>query len=137
MKTAGKATKTAAGKTQTTKAETTKAAASKAQTTKTETTKAQTTKVEPLGAPPNGSSSAVISMGGFIGMMLLFAIPIVGWLICIIMAIVSSNANRRNFARATLVFLLIGLVFSVVMFFLYRFLWGIVGGFMLPFLTLQ
>jgi hypothetical protein len=81
-------------------------------------------------APPQSSPYAVISMGGYIGYMFLFAIPMVGWIICIIMAFVSTNQNLRNFARATLVFLIIGLVFSVIMFFLSKWAWGIVGGYM-------
>jgi hypothetical protein len=82
------------------------------------------------GAPSKSSPYAVISMGGYIGYMLLFAIPMVGWVICIIMAFVSTNKNLCNFARATLVFLLIGLVLSITMFFLSKWAWGIMGGYM-------
>jgi hypothetical protein len=71
-------------------------------------------------------SGAVIGTGGFIGMMLLFSIPIIGWLACVIMAFVPKNKNRRNFARAMLVFLVIGLVLAVLCYFVFTWVWEIV-----------
>jgi hypothetical protein len=56
-------------------------------------------------------------------MMLLFSIPVVGWLACIVMAFVSKNGNRRNFAKAMLVFLIIGAVLAVMCFFLFKWVW--------------
>ncbi len=67
-------------------------------------------------APPKGSKYAVIGTGAYIGTMFLFCIPIVGWLACVIMAFSSKNLNRRNYARAMLVFLIIGAVLSVALY---------------------
>jgi lipopolysaccharide export LptBFGC system permease protein LptF len=45
----------------------------------------------------------------------------VGWLACIIMAFAAGN--RRSFARATLVFLIIGLILAVALYFLFGWVW--------------
>ena len=42
--------------------------------------------------------------------MFLFSLPILGWLICLIMAFVSKNKNIKHFARAMLIWLIIALV---------------------------
>jgi hypothetical protein len=73
--------------------------------------------------PPKGSKYAPIGTGGYIGMMILFAIPVIGWLACIITAFASGNRNRRNYARAALVFLIIGIVISVALYFLFGWAW--------------
>ncbi len=67
--------------------------------------------------PPKGSKYALMSTGAFFGLMLLFSIPIVGWVACIIMAFAGTGQNRKNFARAMLIFLLIGIALSVVVYF--------------------
>ena len=76
------------------------------------------------GEPAKGSPYAVMSTGAYIGFSILFCLPLVGWLICVIMAFVSKNLNRRNYARALLIFMLIGLVVGVVLsvtsYFLFR-----------------
>jgi hypothetical protein len=58
--------------------------------------------------------------------MILFAIPLIGWLACIVTAFAAKNRNRRNFARATLVFLIVGVVLSIALFFLFGWLWSLV-----------
>ena len=68
----------------------------------------------PSAKPPSGSSYAVMSTGGFVLASLLMCIPFIGLLICIIWAFVScSNENRRNFARACLILMIIGIVLSL------------------------
>jgi hypothetical protein len=57
--------------------------------------------------------------GSYIGHSILFAIPIIGWLICIIMAFAAGNLNKRNYARAVLIFLIIGIVLSVAAYFVF------------------
>jgi hypothetical protein len=79
--------------------------------------------------PPPGGKYSVIGTGGFIVMMILFAIPVVGWLGCIIMAFAAKNRNRRSFARAMLVFLILGLVISVALYFLLGWVWDTVLGY--------
>ena len=41
-----------------------------------------------------------ISMWGYFGYQILFALPFVGWLLVIIFAFASPNVNVRNFARS-------------------------------------
>jgi heme/copper-type cytochrome/quinol oxidase subunit 2 len=50
-------------------------------------------------------------------MMILFGIPVIGWLVCIIMAFAAKNRNRRNYARAALILTLIGIAISVALYF--------------------
>jgi len=67
--------------------------------------------------PLYGSPYAVMSVGGFVGAGLIMAIPVIGWLICVIWACGGCrNHNRRNYARAYLIFLVI---FAVISFLLY------------------
>ena len=69
------------------------------------------------GKPPSGSSYAVMSVGGYVLASILMSLPFVGLLICIIWAFVScNNQNKRNFARAYLVLMLIGIGFSLLIF---------------------
>jgi hypothetical protein len=70
--------------------------------------------------PPKGSKYAVIGTGGYIGTMILFAIPVIGWLVCIITAFAGKNMNRRNFARAMLILLIIGIIIGVALYFVFN-----------------
>lgn len=76
-------------------------------------------------APAKGSRYEAITMGGYIGIMLLMCIPIVGQILTIIWACGGCRKiNKRNLARAMLVFLVISLVLGVVFYFVGRALWG-------------
>lgn len=55
-------------------------------------------------------TTKVVGMGAYFGMILLFSIPIVGLIACLIMAFAPKNKNIKNFSRAMLVWLLIGIV---------------------------
>lgn len=66
--------------------------------------------------PPQSSRYAVLGIGGFIGNMLLFAIPVVGWIICIVWACGGCrNENRKNHARAALILGLIGIALAIIL----------------------
>lgn len=87
----------------------------------------------PQEAPPRGSVAPVdalpagrgiVGTGWFFGMMLLFAIPVVGWLVCLITAFAAKNESKKHFARAMLIWLVIGLVLAVVGYFVFRWLGG-------------
>lgn len=52
----------------------------------------------------------ISSVMSYFGLMLLFAIPVVGWIACIIMAFTLKNKNTRNFARAALIFIVVCLL---------------------------
>ena len=76
-------------------------------------------------APPRGSRYAVMSTGSYFGTILLFALPVIGWILCIIFACGGTkNLNKRNLARANLIFFLIALILSVILFFVFRALGG-------------
>ena len=71
-------------------------------------------------APPSGSCYAVMSVASYIGHSILFSLPAIGWIICLAMAFIPKNLNKRNFARAMLIFMIIGCVISIVLFFVFR-----------------
>lgn len=77
----------------------------------------------PAEAPPTGRNG-IVGTGWFFGMMLLFAIPVIGWLVCLITAFASKNESKKHFARAMLIWLIIGLVLAVVGYFVFRWLGG-------------
>ena len=74
---------------------------------------------------PKGGRYGVVGTGAFFGLMLLFAIPVVGWIACIVMAFASKNKNIRHFARAMLIWLIIAAVLCAAMYFLFAWLGNI------------
>ena len=59
-----------------------------------------------------------ISMWGYFGLQILFALPVVGWIFAIVLSFASPNVNIRNFARSyfcglILVLLLLGILVAV------------------------
>ncbi len=66
--------------------------------------------------PAAGSKYEPISTGGYIGIMLLMCIPVIGIVIAIIWALGGCRkVNKRNLARAALVMMAIGLVISLIL----------------------
>lgn len=51
-----------------------------------------------------------IGMWGYFGYQFLFAIPVVGWVLCISFAFMARNHNLRNFARSQFCYLIIYIV---------------------------
>ena len=104
----------------------TKAPADPATATTETVTEAKDTKVEPsvVHTPPAQSyqaqqtytqpatdpTSKVVGTGAYFGLMLLFAIPIIGFIACIIMAFAPKNKNIKHFARAMLIWTVIAVV---------------------------
>jgi hypothetical protein len=87
------------------------------------------------GEPPAGSPYAVLSTGGFVGSIILMNIPVIGWLICIIWACGGcKNRNRRNFARANLIFLAIAAFIALIGFLLVDWLIGLVVNYFVQFI---
>lgn len=65
-----------------------------------------------------------ISTGGYIGIMLLMCIPVIGQILTIVWACGGCRkVNKRNFARAMLVFLIISIVLCGILYFTGRMLW--------------
>lgn len=50
------------------------------------------------------------SVMSYFGLMLLFSIPVVGLIACIVMSFALKNKNTRNFARAALIFIVVCLL---------------------------
>ena len=55
-----------------------------------------------------------LSAWGYIGYNLLFAIPLVGVICMIVFALDSSYIARRNYARSFLIWMLIGILLSII-----------------------
>ena len=71
----------------------------------------------------------IVSVGLYFGMMFLFSIPIIGWLICLIVAFVPKRQSLKNYARATLIWLIIGLGLAALGFAIFSMLGNVVNGF--------
>ena len=67
----------------------------------------------PAVPPPEGQY-AVVSVLGWLGTLIVFAIPIVGQIFCILWAFGNGNHNRRNLSRACLILAIAGIVLGVV-----------------------
>ncbi len=66
-------------------------------------------------APMQDNTNKVVGTGLYIGLMLLFALPLIGFIACIIMAFTAKNKNIKNYARATLIWMIIALVLSIIL----------------------
>ena len=62
--------------------------------------------------PPKGSKYEPITTGGYIGIMLLMCIPIVGQILMIIWAFAARKVNKRSLARASLIMMVVMLIIS-------------------------
>ncbi len=85
----------------------------------------------PQPAPQTQEASpaeAVVGTGTFFGLQFLFGIPILGWIACLFMALTAGNKNVRNYARAALIWLLIGAVLAVGLYFLVQWAFEAVSG---------
>ena len=108
----------------------TKAPADPATATTETVTEAKDTKVDPpvVHTPPAQSyqaqqtytqpapdpTSKVVGTGAYFGLMLLFAIPIIGQIACLIMAFAPKNKNIKHFARAQLIWMVIGIIIAAL-----------------------
>ena len=66
--------------------------------------------------PPKGSRYELISIGGWVGILLLVAIPVVGPILTLVWALGGCRKQqKRNFARASVIVFLISLVLSAAL----------------------
>ena len=75
---------------------------------------------QPVSQSSVEPESKTVSTAGYFWMILLFALPVIGWLACIIMAFAHKNKNIRHFARAILLWLVIGAVLAGILAFAAR-----------------
>lgn len=61
-------------------------------------------------SPEDYAQNAVVTTGAFFGLNLLFSLPAIGWIICLIMAFAPKNKNIKNFARSKLIWIAIGII---------------------------
>lgn len=64
--------------------------------------------------PKKGSKYAPVGTFGYIGRIILFFIPVIGWIAALIMSFGKGNINGRNFSRAILVLTCVGIVIVAV-----------------------
>lgn len=74
-------------------------------------------------APAADAIDKVVSTGAYFGLMFLFAIPLIGLIACIIMAFAPKNPNIKNYARAMLIWTIIGLVLTGILIAVIAMLW--------------
>ena len=65
-------------------------------------------------SPEEYAKKSVVSTGAFFGLNLLFSLPAIGWIICLVMAFAPQNQNIKNFARAKLIWIAIGIILGII-----------------------
>ena len=65
-------------------------------------------------SPEDYAQNAVVTTGAFFGLNLLFSLPAIGWIICLIMAFAPKNKNIKNFARSKLIWIIIAIILGVI-----------------------
>ena len=65
----------------------------------------------PVSTPP---AVQPVSTAYYFWMMLLFAIPVVGLIVCLVTAFSGEDASRKNFSRAVLIWILVAIVLSII-----------------------
>jgi len=56
-----------------------------------------------------------IGMWGYIGYEILFALPVVGLILAIILSFAPDNKNLKNFARSYFCWIIVGIILSIIM----------------------
>ena len=65
----------------------------------------------------NVNDQKVLSMAAYFWYLILFCIPVLGWVTCLIVAFSVKNKSLRNYSRAVLILILIALVMYVIIYF--------------------
>ena len=65
-------------------------------------------------SPEDYAQNAVVTTGAFFGLNLLFSLPAIGWIICLIMAFAPKNKNIKNFARSKLIWIIIAIILGAI-----------------------
>ena len=78
-------------------------------------TSLQPVTVQPADVTP-ASADTTVGMGVYFGLIVLFAIPVIGLIACIIMCFAAKNKSIKNYARAKLIWLIIGIVVCAILF---------------------
>lgn len=79
-----------------------------------ETTAEQTSHVSaPVYAPLPAQTDPVVGTGAFFGLEFLFALPLIGFICCLIFSFAPKNRNLKHYARGKLIWSIIALVLSI------------------------
>ena len=73
----------------------------------------QTAYTPPMQAVQQAENHSA-STAHFFWMMLVYALPLIGWIICLIMAFAPKNESKKHFARAILIWGIVGIVISII-----------------------
>ena len=65
----------------------------------------------PVPTPP---AVQPVSTAYYFWMMLLFAVPVVGLIVCLVTAFSGDDTSRKNFSRAVLIWILVAIVLSII-----------------------
>lgn len=65
----------------------------------------------PVSTPP---AVQPVSTAYYFWMMLLFAVPVIGLIVCLVTAFSGEDASRKNFSRAVLIWILVAIVLSII-----------------------
>ena len=65
-------------------------------------------------SPEDYAQNAVVTTGAFFGLNLLFSLPAIGWIICLIMSFAPKNKNIKNFARSKLIWIIIAIILGAI-----------------------
>lgn len=63
---------------------------------------------------PSAPAAQPVSTAYYFWMMLLFAIPVIGLIVCLVTAFSGEDASRKNFSRAALIWILVAIVLSII-----------------------
>ncbi len=63
---------------------------------------------------PSAPAAQPVSTAYYFWMMLLFAVPVVGLIVCLVTAFSGEDASRKNFSRAVLIWILVAIVLSII-----------------------
>ena len=72
---------------------------------------------------PRGGVYGVVSTGAFFWLNVLFNLPGIGWLFCIILSFAPQNVNIKHFARSRLIVLVIALLLAALAWAIFA-IWG-------------
>ena len=63
---------------------------------------------------PSAPAAQPVSTAYYFWMMLLFAVPVVGLIVCLVTAFSGDDTSRKNFSRAVLIWILVAIVLSII-----------------------
>ncbi len=66
---------------------------------------------------PQDKSKDIVGFWTFLGLALLFAIPVIGWIACAVMMFVPKRRSLKNYARASMVWIIVGILLVVAVYF--------------------